>query len=213
VFCLSARKSEKRIGKRLGSVQPTPTRLGTPDCPVVHRTVSGGALDSVRCARLVRVNSLLSGLDGGVRLKITGPSDGAPDYPVSHPRRTRRPREKQRGDVAIIHRTVRRANGRLRQRSAAQSSHNTWTAPTVDWCTGLSSAPISPEEQQSDMTNLEGDQAPDRLQDLSGGAPDCPVRHSTEGKDSLPCWPPTTPSCLGAIKGPLGKWRSYISIH
>jgi hypothetical protein len=36
---------------------------------------------------------------------------------------------------------------------------------------------------------------------LSGGAPDCSVRHPTEGKDSLPCWPPTAPSCLGAIKG------------
>jgi hypothetical protein len=35
---------------------------------------------------------------------------------VVHPRRTRRPREKQRGDVAIIHRTVR-------------------------WCTGLSGEP------------------------------------------------------------------------
>jgi hypothetical protein len=50
------------------------------------------------------------------------------------------------------------------------------------------------------MLNLEGDQALDRLQDMSGGAPDCPVRHSTEGKDSLPCWPPTAPSCLRAIK-------------
>jgi hypothetical protein len=29
----------------------------------------------------------------------------------------------------------------------------------------------------------------------------CPVVHRTEGKDSLPCWPPTAPSCLGAIKG------------
>jgi hypothetical protein len=29
----------------------------------------------------------------------------------------------------------------------------------------------------------------------------CPVRHPTEGKDSLPCWPPMAPSCLGAIKG------------
>jgi hypothetical protein len=29
----------------------------------------------------------------------------------------------------------------------------------------------------------------------------CPVRHSTEGKDSLPCRSSTTPSCLGAIKG------------
>jgi hypothetical protein len=36
---------------------------------------------------------------------------------------------------------------------------------------------------------------------LSGGAPDCPVRHPTEGKDNLPYWPPTAPSCLRAIKG------------
>jgi hypothetical protein len=27
------------------------------------------------------------------------------------------------------------------------------------------------------------------------------VRHPTEGKNCLPCWPPTAPSCLGAIKG------------
>jgi hypothetical protein len=65
----------------------------------------------------------------------------------------------------------------------------------------VSGSPVSLEEQWSDMPNLEGDRAPDRLQDLSGGAPDCRVRHSTEGKDSLPCWPPTAPSCLGAIKG------------
>jgi hypothetical protein len=65
----------------------------------VHRTVSGAPGWS-------EVNWPLSGLDGGVQLKITGPFGGAPDCPVSHPRRTRRPREKQRGDVAIIHRTV-----------------------------------------------------------------------------------------------------------
>jgi hypothetical protein len=40
-----------------------------------------------------------------------------------------------------------------------------------------------------------------QLQRLSGGAPDCPVRHPTEGKISLPKLPPTAPSCLGAIKG------------
>jgi hypothetical protein len=71
-------------------------------------------------------------------------------------------------DCPMVHRTVRWANGRLRQWSAAQSSHDTWTAPTVSWCTGLSGAPISPGEQQSDMPNLEGDQAPNRLQDLFG---------------------------------------------
>jgi hypothetical protein len=32
----------------------------------------------------------------------------------------------------------------------------------------VSGAPVSPEEQLSDMPNLEGDRAPDRLQDLSG---------------------------------------------
>jgi hypothetical protein len=36
---------------------------------------------------------------------------------------------------------------------------------------------------------------------LSGGAPDCPVHHSTEGRNCLPSWSPTAPSCLGAIKG------------
>jgi hypothetical protein len=94
------------------------------------------------------------------------------------------------------------------QRSAAQSSRDTWTAPTVSWCTGLSGVhrtvsgvPISPEEKRSEMPILEGDHASDRLQDLSGGAPDCPVRHSTEGRNCLPCWLPTAPSCLGAIKG------------
>jgi hypothetical protein len=43
--------------------------------------------------------------------------------------------------------------------------------------------------------------APDSEQGMSGGAPDCPVRHPTEGKYCLPRMPPTAPSCLGAIKG------------
>jgi hypothetical protein len=77
----------------------------------------------------------------------------------------------------------------------------------------VSGAPVSPEEQQSYMPNLEGDRVPDRLQDLSGGAPDYPVRHSIEGRNCLPSWPPTAPSCLGAIKGTLGAWRRHLSIH
>jgi hypothetical protein len=36
---------------------------------------------------------------------------------------------------------------------------------------------------------------------VSGGAPDCPVHHPTEGKDYLPGLLSTAPSCLGAIKG------------
>jgi hypothetical protein len=42
--------------------------------------------------------------------------------------------------------------------------------------------------------------APNMLQCLYGGAPDCPVRHPIEGKICLPRLPPTAPSCLGAIK-------------
>jgi hypothetical protein len=41
----------------------------------------------------------------------------------------------------------------------------------------------------------------EQLQGLSGGAPDCPVRHPTEGKICLPKLPPTAPSCLRDIKG------------
>jgi hypothetical protein len=41
----------------------------------------------------------------------------------------------------------------------------------------------------------------EQLQWLSGGAPDCSVHHPTEGKFGHPSWPPTAPSCLGAIKG------------
>jgi hypothetical protein len=65
---------------------------------------------------------------------------------VSHPQRTRRPREKQRGDVAIIHRTV-------------------W------WCTGLSGEPTvtfangRPRNLRATRGSSNGRQ----------GAPDCPV--------------------------------------
>jgi hypothetical protein len=51
--------------KRLGCVQPNSSSAW-------HTGLSGGAPHSVRCARLVRMNSPLSGLDSGVRLKFTG---------------------------------------------------------------------------------------------------------------------------------------------
>jgi hypothetical protein len=44
------RKEKDCIG--VGSVQPNSAQSGTPDCLVVHRTVSDGAPDNVRCARL-----------------------------------------------------------------------------------------------------------------------------------------------------------------
>jgi hypothetical protein len=140
---------------------------------------------------------------------------------VSHPWRTRRPREKQKGDVAIIHRTVQWCTGLSGEPTVASANgrpHNLHTtrgssngrkrAPDCPVCTGLfgvhrtvSGAPTGPELQQSSVPDLEGNRALDRLLLLLGGAPDCPVRHSTEGKDGLPSLSPTAPSCLGAING------------
>jgi hypothetical protein len=54
-------KEDKMERKRLGSVQPIFSS-------VWHTRLSGGAPDSVQCARLVRVKRPLSGLDGGVWL-------------------------------------------------------------------------------------------------------------------------------------------------
>jgi hypothetical protein len=108
------------------------------------------------------VNSPLSGLDGGVRLKITGPSGGAPDCLVSHPRRTRRPREKQRGDVAIIHRTVR-------------------------WCTGLSDEPtVACANGRSRNLRVTRDRANGRLDtsDCPVCTGQCPVRQLTPWTNS-----------------------------
>jgi hypothetical protein len=157
--------------------------LGAPDCPVVHRTVSGGAPNSVRCARL-----------GSSELATLGNSSAAydynsPDCPVS-----------QRPPA---------------QRSAAQSARDAWPQPTVGWghrtvrCASDSVRCASdsvrcanqPEDPTVGCARNGRRSAPDMLQWLSGGAPDCPVRHPTEGKNCLPIIPPTAPSCLGAIKG------------
>jgi hypothetical protein len=121
-----------------------------------------------------------------VRLKFTGLSGGAPDCPVSQ-----RPPE---------------------QRSAAQSAGDVWPAPTVSW--GHRTVQCAPDSVRCanqpggatvDCANLGRRSAPDMLQYLSGGAPDCPVHHPTEGKNCLPYWFPTAPSYLGTIKGTLRR--------
>jgi hypothetical protein len=88
------------------------------------------------------VNLLLSGFDSGVRLKITGLSSGAPDCPVS-----------QRSPA---------------QRSALQSSRDTWSRQQSVGHTGLSDvhqtvsgAPTDPEDQRSAILHMERNQAPD----------------------------------------------------
>jgi hypothetical protein len=44
---------------------------------------------------------------------------------------------------------------------------------------------------------------------MSGGAPECPVRHPTEGKNFLPNGTPTAPSSLEAIKGTPMRMEHY----
>jgi hypothetical protein len=84
--------------------------LGAPDCPVVHRTVSG-VPDWLWRTRRSRE------LINGVRLKFTGLSGGAPDYPVSQRSagptvgRAIRARHVAKPTVGRGHRTVRCANG------------------------------------------------------------------------------------------------------
>jgi hypothetical protein len=54
--------------------------------------------------------------------------------------------------------------------------------------------------QRSAEPDTEGDRAPDKLLDVSGGAPECPVHHPTEGKDILPNGIPTAPRPLWDYK-------------
>jgi hypothetical protein len=58
-----------------------------------------------------------------------------------------------------------------------------------------------PEATTVDCTCFGRQSRTGQLQELSGGAPDCPVHHTTGGKISLPRLSSMAPSCLGAIKG------------
>jgi hypothetical protein len=138
---------------------------------VWHTGLSDGAPDSVRCARL----------DFGEKVALekcfAAYGYNSPDCLVS-----------QRSPA---------------QRSAAQSAGDAWPAPTVGrghqtvrcapdsvWCANCPGAAMVICARKGRRS------ASDRLQWLSGDAPDYPVRHSTEGKDGLPCLPPTAHSCL-----------------
>jgi hypothetical protein len=139
-------------------------RWCTGQCPVVHLTVSGAPGQPP-------VNRSLSGLDGGVRLKFTGLSNGAPDCPVSRPRRSRRSREKFNG-VRIKFTglsgepTVDCANGRSRNLRATRGRANgRQGAPDCPVCTGQSGAPTATNLQRSDAPEKEGDRAQDSYRD------------------------------------------------
>jgi hypothetical protein len=162
-----------------------------------HTGQSGGAPDSVRCPRLV--NGELAAL--GKRRSCTAIIHRTVRWCIGLSGESSATNSslsgKEKGDVAIIHQTVRWCTDcPVSQRRQCQrpSARSTRDAPTVGWVhQTVRCAPdnvqcaTSPEEQWSDAPDMEGDCAPDKLQWLSDGTPHCPVRHSIEGKDSLPC--------------------------
>src|SRR6187455_2280073 len=155
-------------------------RSGAPDCPVVHRTVSGapGCLDP---------KTPLSGICRRRTAKIHRTVRCAPDCPVSQ--RWAEPtvgrgicaRHVAWPTVGRGHRTVRCAPD----------------CPVRQICNG---------RQRSTGLFKERNRAPDSVR----CAPDYPVRPTTEGKDSLPDVFSTAPSCLGAIKGTPWRMEEHI---
>jgi hypothetical protein len=132
--------------------------------------VSGGAPDSVRCARLALVKRLISGLCRRRTAKIHRTVRCAPDCPVS-----------QQSTGPTVGRVI-----RARRVAKPRRGHRT-----------VSGAPMALNLQRSALPKKERN--PHRT--VSGGAPDCPVRQATEGRNCLPGMLSTAPSCLGAIKG------------
>jgi hypothetical protein len=161
-------KQEKNNWKCLGSSSQDSAQSGSTG-------LSDGAPDSVRCARLARANSLLSGFHRRHTTIIHRTVWCAPDCPMSQ--RSAGPtvgcaRHVAEPTVGRGHRTVRCAPDSVRCANGSQ-------APTVGFARkGKKSAP-----------------------DSVRCAPDCPVRQATEGKICLSGMLSTAPSCLGAIKG------------
>jgi hypothetical protein len=144
----------------------------------VHRTVSGGAPDSVRCARLPRAKWSLSGIHRRRTAKIHRTDRCAPDCPVS-----------QRSAGPTIGCAI--CAGHVAEPTVGRGHRTVRCAPDCPVRQRL------PDLQRSASPFKERNRAPDTVR----CAPDCPVRSMTEGKDGLPDLFSMAPSCLGAIKG------------
>jgi hypothetical protein len=126
----------------------------------------------------------------GVQLKFTGRSGEAPDYPVS-----------QRSTAPTVGHAIRAR--RVGKPTVGRGHRTVRCAPdSVQCANGSISATV-------DGSIFGRRSALDYEQYLSGGAPDCPVRHPTEGKNCLPRLLPTAPSCLKGIKGTPRRMEEY----
>jgi hypothetical protein len=126
----TVRKEEEKKPKRLGSVQP---KLSS----VWHTGLSGGAPDSVWCARLV------SGEKASLGKRSVAYGYNSPD-------------------CTVVHQTVRWANGWPRNLRATRGPHQRSAGGTE-----LSSASSDPKLQRSTVPFLEGNHAPDSYSDCS----------------------------------------------
>jgi hypothetical protein len=163
------------VRKRLGCVQP---RISS----VWHTGLSGGAPDSVRCARLN------SGELPALGRSLAAIGYNSPDCPVC---------TGLSGEP-----TVGRANGRPRNLRATRGRANSRK--------GAPDCPVRqrlPDLQRSTAPFKEGNRAPDSVR----CAPDCPVHHPTEGKDCLPGLLPTAPRPLVPIKGTPRHLKQHTS--
>jgi hypothetical protein len=77
------KKKRKEVQKAWLCTAKVLLSLGAPNCPVAHWTVSGGAPDSVWCARLARANWPLSRIHRRRTAIIHRTVRCAPDCPIS----------------------------------------------------------------------------------------------------------------------------------
>jgi hypothetical protein len=105
------------------------------------------------------------------------------------------------------------------QRLAAKSAGDAWPAPTVG--RGHRTVRCAPDSvrcaNQPEVAMVgcarNGRKSRTRHEQwLSGGTPDCPVRHPTEGKISLPRMPPTAPSYLERMEESPKHTLSILSL-
>jgi hypothetical protein len=134
-LCLSARNRKRPIWKRLDWAAKTLRSLGAPDCPVVHRTVSGapGWLWRTGCSRVSSAAYDYKSPDCPVSQQSAWPTAGR----VIHARRVAEP------TVRRGHRTVRCAPDSVRCANDSESptvgfakEGKKSASDSVWWCTG-----------------------------------------------------------------------------
>jgi hypothetical protein len=161
-LCLSARNRKIPIWKRLGWAAKTLRSLGAPDCPVVHRTVSGAPdwLWRTGCSRVSSAAYDYKSPDCPVSQQSAGPTVGR----VIRARRVAEPTVR-RGhrtvrcvpdSVRCVPDSVRCANGSESSTVGCAKIGKKSAPDSVRWCTGLSGALVDRRQELSSWKALNG---------------------------------------------------------